>query len=472
MESDDADNLAQMGGEEPATQAWTISDLHHAINRTLTDTFGGRIWIEGEIAQANLAASGHMYLTLVDPDTDDRPGYQPQLSITLFKPQLRQVRATLARTGDAVELAVGVRVRVGGTLGSYPARSTLQLRMYEIDPTFTLGVLNQNRAAVLEALGRDGLLDRNAAVPIPVLPLRVALITSVGSAAHADALHELEHSDIGFTVLQLDARTQGADAVPSVVAALRTADRLDADVVLLVRGGGSATDLAAFDDEHLARTIAGMRTPVVTGIGHEVDHSIADEVAHTAAKTPTAAAALVAGIVGDTAERVEMLATSAGRATELRLLSAEQRVERLARRGADRARTVLIERDGRITELDRRTRQAAERTVERATDRVTTLGSRARIHDPAAALSRGWSITRTASGDLVRDPGALATGDELVTQLHQGVVHSTVTTVDEPDTDTPTATDTDTDTATETETDAVTSTDDVTDTTTEEGTTP
>jgi exodeoxyribonuclease VII large subunit len=385
-----------------------------------------------------------MYLTLVDPDTDDKPGYQPQLSITLFKPQLRNVRATLARAGDAVELTVGVRVRVGGTLGSYPARSTLQLRMYEIDPTFTLGVLNQNRAAVLEALTRDGLLDRNAAVPMAELPLRVALITSVGSAAHADALHELEHSGIGFTVLQLDARTQGAEAVPSVVAALRTADRLDVDAVLLVRGGGSATDLAAFDDEQLARAIAAMRTPVVTGVGHEVDHSIADEVAHTAAKTPTAAAAHLAALVDATSTRVEDLAVAAGRATELRLASAEQRVERLARRGADRARTVLLERDGRVTELERRTRRAAERTLERATDRVTTLQSRARIHDPAAALSRGWSITRTASGDLVRDPSSLAAGDELVTQLHRGVVRSAVTATATTELDTATDTEVDT----------------------------
>jgi len=368
-----------------------------------------------------------MYLTLVDPDTDDKPGYQPQLSITLFKPQLRNVRATLARSGDAVELAVGVRVRVGGTLGSYPARSTLQLRMYEIDPTFTLGVLNQNRAAVLAALTRDGLLDRNTSVPMAVLPLRLALITSVGSAAHADALHELEHSGFGFTVLQFDARTQGADAVPSVAAALRTADRSDVDAVLLVRGGGSATDLAAFDDEHLARTIAAMQTPVITGIGHEVDHSIADEVAHTAAKTPTAAAAQVVALVGEAAERVEELAMAAVRAAEVRLRSAEQRIERLARRGGDRARTVLLERDGRVTELERRTHRAVARTLERADDRVTTLRSRARIHDPAAALSRGWSITRNAAGDVVRDPSAVSAGDELVTQLHRGAVRSTVT---------------------------------------------
>ena len=367
-----------------------------------------------------------MYLTLVDPDTDDGPGYKPQLSITLFKPQLRNVRATLARTGDAVELAVGVRVRVGGTLGSYPARSTLQLRMYEIDPTFTLGVLNQNRAEVLAALTRDGLLDRNAAVPMPVLPLRLALVTSVGSAAHADALHELEHSGIGFTVLQFDARTQGADAVPSVVSALRTADRVDVDAVLLVRGGGSATDLAAFDDEQLARTIAAMRTPVITGVGHEVDHSIADEVAHAAAKTPTAAAAHVVAVVAEAIDRVEALADAAGRAAELRLRAAEQRVERLARRGGDRARTVLLERDGRVADLERRVGRAATRTLERAEERVTMLQSRARIHDPVVALGRGWSITRTASGELVRDPSSVGPGDVLVTQLHHGRVRSTV----------------------------------------------
>src|SRR5262249_23054504 len=137
------------------------------------------------------------------------------------------------------------------------------------------------RDEVLRRLSADALLDRNATAPLPPVPLRVGLVTSRGSAAAADFLHELELSGFGWQVVVADTRVQGTDAEQSIVAALDRAIAAEVDAVALVRGGGSRTELATFDAEALARAIASSPVPVLTGIGHEVDDSVADRVAHT-----------------------------------------------------------------------------------------------------------------------------------------------------------------------------------------------
>jgi exodeoxyribonuclease VII large subunit len=403
------------------------------VTDTLREVFGDTVWVEGEIAQLNRSPAGHVYITLVDPDTGDAHGARPQLSVTLFRPQQKTVERRLREAGGQVELGEGVRVRIGGTLGTYAARSTFQLRMTDLDPTFTLGVLGRERARVLAALEQDGLMDRNAGVPLATLPLRIALVTSVDSAAHGDALHELRHSGVPFTVLQFDARTQGVQAVDSLLRALRSAAGSEVDVVLLVRGGGAATDLAAFDDERVARAVATMPLPVVVGIGHEVDRSVTDEVAHRAEKTPTAAAAYLARRAGDAVARLDELTDGVTAMARRRLERASARLDLGAQRIAARTERTLVHASTRVDEHRRRTVRAVERRLERAELRLDVLGARARLHDPGAALARGWSITRTDDGTVVVDATALVPGQGITTTLARGTVHSVVGSVDRTD---------------------------------------
>ena len=409
------------------TRSWSIGALHAAISGVLDECFGSEVWIEGEITKVFTSKAGHTYLTLSDPDADSGRSQQPVLEVTLWKYQAAGIRKRLREAGGAVELADGVRVRVCGSLGTYAPRSQLQLKMTDLDPAFTLGVLGQERARVLEALTREGLLDRNSSVPLGVLPLRVALVTSVGSAAHADTLHELERWGVPFTVLQLHSSTQGQAAPGELVAALRTAERLEADVVLLVRGGGAATDLAAFDDEQLARTIADLRVPVVTGIGHEVDHSIADDVAHTSRKTPTAAAAFVAEHATGTLDRFGELAEAVVVSALGRLDATDLRLQQAAQRLAVRSDRLLTRAAARTDEAWRRVDLGARRRLERVDERLRTLESQRQAVDPAVAMARGWSITRGPGGALVRDPADVEVGAELTTTVAAGVVRSTVT---------------------------------------------
>ena len=170
--------------------------------------------------------------------------------------------------------------------------------MTDIDPAFTLGRLAADRDRLLRLLDAEGLLGRQAALSRPLVPLRVGLVTAGGSAAEHDVMDELRRSGLGFRVVRADARVQGPTAPRSVAWGLRAVAARGADVVLLVRGGGATTDLAAFDSEVIARAVAGLDTPVLTGIGHDIDRSVADEVAHAAYKTPTACAqAVVADVL-------------------------------------------------------------------------------------------------------------------------------------------------------------------------------
>jgi exodeoxyribonuclease VII large subunit len=313
----------------------------------------------------------------------------------------------------------------------------------------TLGKLAADRQRVLAALGADGLLDANKARLLPLVPLRVGLVTSVGSAAYEDTVHELTASGIGFHVLVADARTQGTNADLSMVRALSVLKAQRCDVVLLVRGGGSRTDLVAFDSERLARAVAGMPVPVLAGVGHEIDTSVVDEVAHSSFKTPTACAAAVIEHVRSAQARAEAAwATVAGvaradlTAAGARLDDRRRRAASAATAGLRRADHLLTGASSRITpvrvasvltgaerSLDER-RQRVRRAGRSATDasarRLDVLVARVDAADPTRLLARGWSLTRTADGRLVRSPADAPPGTEVVTVLAAGRLRSQV----------------------------------------------
>ena len=446
---DDPDAVGTDHPDEPARlePTWSVTELHEAINGLLTHAFGEEIWIEGELRNFKRSQKQHVYFDLVDAD----PGgdlYPPMLSVTLFSRERQAVNRFLSDQGGNVKMGDGVRVRIRGRLATYASRSSLQLRMTWIDPTYTLGVLDQERDRVLALLASDGILRANAEVRLDPVPLRIALITSRGSAAHADALDELRRSGLGLQVSLLDARMQGVDAEQSILSALRTAQQLPVDVILLTRGGGARTDLASFDLEAVARAIAGSTLPVFTGIGHEIDHTVADEVAHTAHKTPTACAAAVVTMVRNSVERMHLAwgraaaassgqltsndrrlsesGARAGRAAVRHLDRDRQRVDNLWHRAGIAAPRRTLAADTALDSAAQRITRSATHAIELTSSRLDALSARARVHDPVVALARGWSISRTGSGTLVRGIQDLRPGDRLLTQLADGTIASAV----------------------------------------------
>lgn len=452
---------------------WSVPDLGEAIGLALRRSFPDELWVRGEIRNLNRGRTGMVWFDLVEPAPGPDSSRPPvaRLSVVMFDAARRRVNSRLQQAGGGVRMTDGTEVRIKGRVDWYTPGGRLQVQMTDIDPAFTLGRLAADRDRLLRLLDAEGLLRRQAALARPLVPLRVGLVTAGGSAAEHDVMDELRRSGLGFRVVRADARVQGPSAPRSVAWGLQAVAARGVDVVLLVRGGGATTDLAAFDSELIARVVAGLGTPVLTGIGHDIDRSVADEVAHTAYKTPTACAqAVVADVLafegrlgaawsGVAARAARRLAGESDRlrgcgrhvalATRGGLVGAERSLglagarARRAAGGALARSSVALERTvGRVESSSRahlrshemavgvasaRLVARAPRTVAVAERDVDRIAGHVRALDPARTLARGWSITRDATGAVVRSPGAVAPGDALSTTVADGTIASVVT---------------------------------------------
>ena len=460
----------QMSLDVAMNRTFSVAEFGQLINDVLNHTFPHDLWVQGEVRDMTRASSGHVYFTLVD--TAPEPGRQPDaaLSVVLFEGTKRTVNAQIKRSGGGMRIDDGVSVRIRGLPDFYAPGGKLSLRMTGIDPAYTLGQLAASRDRLMRMLDEEDLLHANAGRPMPPLPLRIGLVTAAGSAAQADFLHELEQSNIAFQIAFSASTVQGAGAARRIATAISSCERHGVDVIAVVRGGGARTDLAAFDDEIVARVIANCAVPVVTGIGHEVDTAVADEVAHLALKTPTACAAHLVGLARHaedvatalwnrvTSVAADRLAVADAGLTNAAFSTRESAVTALRdadRRTATAARQV---RDLTSSQLDRSSHRLAthlatarllsrhrlnnaDAGIRRTAQRVSRAGSaglraanhridnahlQARLLDPERVLARGWSITTNDEGVVVRSVSDVATGSRLTTRLAGGTILSTV----------------------------------------------
>jgi exodeoxyribonuclease VII large subunit len=395
---------------------FSVRELADAVNLTLRRGFRDGVWVRGEI-EGFQRRNGHAYFSLAEHDGTARA----TVAVACFAPMIARLRPLLQRFG--LRMRDGLSVRIHGHLDFYAPSGRLTLVMDGLDPTFTLGRLAADRDQLLRRLVAEGLLDRNKAAAEPLVPLRVGVVTSRGTAAWHDLVHELERSELPFRLLVADVRVQGERAAALVAEGIRRIGALDVDVLAVIRGGGARSDLAAFDDEGIARAIAACPVPVLTGLGHEVDRAVADEVAHTSLKTPTAVAVHLVTRVRDAQRRAESAWTGVARVASRRIELHEAKLARAAGRAASRARTVEQRQEQRV-------RAAGER-LGRLPQRLTAAArlldadeARLRALDPARTLARGWSITRRADGTLVREP--VEAGAVVVTTVAGGTFASRV----------------------------------------------
>lgn len=367
----------------------SVAELGEVINRALKVGLGGGVWVRGEVQGWN-GRGNHAYFRLVE----DGPDGKASIDVAWFAFQRTKLRPLLANAG--LDFGDGLKVRIFGTVDFYAPNGRISLKMSDVDPRYTLGELALERDALVRRLKEQGLFDANRRHVLATVPLRVGVITSIGSAAWHDFTAEIERSALGFRLVAVDVRVQGDEAPDMVAGALdQLGGRNDLDVLVVIRGGGSKTDLAAFDTETVARAIARCELPVFTGIGHEIDVSVADEVAHRSFKTPTA-------VAGALIERVVTWV----QATETTWTSIAHRAER-ALEQAD-ARLVA-----RLDELVRR----PQRALDAAERHLSAVEAQFRLLDPVRVMARGWSITRGPDGAVVRDASTLQPG---------AVVHTTV----------------------------------------------
>ena len=378
--------------------SYTVGQFSQVVNEVLKKTFSDGVWVEGEVQGAK-RPNPHLYFSLIE----NVDGKKAQLNINLFAPSLRNVEAKLRNLG--VELKDGLRVRLYGKPDYYGPFGKLSLNVSDVDTQFTAGDIAQQRAALLKKLMENGSTRRNKRQQVPLVPLRLGIISSSQAAGFADARQHLVDSGIGFAITMCDVRVQGEDAVPMIVGALRAFSRRDdIDIVMLMRGGGSKSDLAAFDDERIAMAIAGCSHPVFTGIGHEIDQSIADICAHTECKTPTACADAVIAHVEDFLSGLAHNASRVRSATSTALERARSRVR--------------IDRE--------RLRTLPAKLLTREQQRLAVQSATLRGLDPVVTMARGWSITRAADGSVIRSTHDVKSGDTLTTLVADGTITSTV----------------------------------------------
>jgi len=397
---------------------FTVGELTHAINAQLKSGFGGGVWVTGEISGYRDQGL-HTYFSLVE----DIDGKKATLNVALFANVKRALRPMLE--SNRLELQDGTKVRVFGTLDVYAPTGRLSLKISDLDPRFTLGDITASRDRVRAALTVEGLLRKNAETTVPLVPLRVAVVTSVGSAAWHDFTDELGSSGFDFHLFAFDARVQGDQAEEMVVAGISAAVQHGADVVAVIRGGGARNDLAAFDAEGVARAIATCPLPVVTGLGHEIDTTIADEVANTALKTPTACAGWLIDHVQRFVDETETRWASIVERAMFELTGQVDRLESRASRVVTRTNSAIERSSERLRSRQDRLVRAAL-TIERIENSMNERERRLALLDPARLLERGWTMTTTADGKIVTSAKDLSAGDELVTRLVDGTVRSTV----------------------------------------------
>jgi exodeoxyribonuclease VII large subunit len=393
-------------GATPLLRTWTVSGLTDYIKDLLEfDPELQDVWLRGEISNFTRAASGHLYFTLKDAGA--------ALSCVMWRAAAE--RLTWRPEQGAAALAHG-RISV------YPARGSYQLYVDQLQPA-GLGDLHARFEQLRDRLKAEGLFEAERKRPLPPFPRVLGVVTSPRAAALRDVLQVLRRRYPLVRVLLAPTLVQGDQAPPQIVAALQALDdRDDVDLILLVRGGGSLEELWAFNDERVARAIAACRHPVVSGVGHETDFTIADFVADLRAPTPSAAAELAVPDQSDLRQRLDV---SAGRLLGLaegRLREARQSLA-LQQRSLQRL-SPLVRVDAHRQQVDDLTQRATRATTHRlALHRSGLVGSRSRLASlsPLATLERGYSVVRRAdTGVVVRSVGQVSAGDPLAIQVRDG----------------------------------------------------
>jgi exodeoxyribonuclease VII large subunit len=387
-------------------------------------------WVAGEVSNFSRAASGHWYFSLKDSAA--------QVDCVMFRNRVMLLDWT-PKEGQRVE----ARARV--TL--YEPRGRFQLNVEALRPG-GLGALYERFLELRARLDAEGLFAPESKRPIPVFPRRVGVVTSLAAAALRDVLSTLARRDPSIDVLVYPTAVQGQGAAAEIAGALRRASaRGECEVLLLVRGGGSIEDLWAFNEEPVARAIRASAVPVISGVGHETDVTIADLTADARAATPTAAAEAVSTSREDLLQRLVELVGRLSRETDRRLEYGAQTLDSLARRLIHPAARLSAHR-ALLTQWLARLSAAAARRLGEATEalrdgpqRIAVAmrrrldADRARLArlevaltalDPSAVLARGYSITRDVEGRILADATGVRAGDLISTMLSHGEIRSTV----------------------------------------------
>jgi exodeoxyribonuclease VII large subunit len=391
----------------------SVSELTERL-KAFVETGFSHVCVEGEISNVSRATSGHIYLTLKD--------------------ETAQIRAVLWRSAAArirFELHDGLHVVAAGPIEVYAARGTYQLVVERIAPQ-GIGPLELAFRQRYEKLAAEGLFRAERKRPLPRFPRRIALVTSPVGAAVRDMLQVITRRWPACDIVILPVAVQGAGAAAEIGAALRSVHRIpNVDVVITGRGGGSLEDLWAFNEEVVARAIFECPIPVVSAVGHEVDVTIADLIADKRALTPSEAGEIVVPDREDVISDLQHLARRLQAAMRNHLHRRNLVLDGVAgSRALARPLDLVHDRERIIDELSEKLRRAIGRQIERARHRLEAAGCTIDALSPLKVFSRGYSLTRNATGSILRHSTDVSVGERIETRLGRGRLTSIVDAVE------------------------------------------
>ncbi len=411
----------------------TLFELNEFIRRMFALNFPEAVWVRAEIGQVQVAR-GHCWLELVEKD--ERSGdIIAQTGAVVWRHQLDELYDQLGSELDALLQAgmeIQARVRV-----EYHERYGLKLHVLDLDSDYTLGRLERARRRLIDKLQQEGLLDKNRQRPLPLVVQRLALISAPTAAGLEDFVTHLSENEFGYAFRHelFPAAMQGVLTEKEVLARLGEieARQRDFDCVVLLRGGGSRLDLAAFDSEALCRAVAAFPLPVLTAIGHETDETVLDLVAHTRLKTPTAAADWLIRHNMRFEMEIEVLEE---RLREAARFLVQGRRDALARlhRSLHLAVSHRLQREQlALDSLHQRARKASTWLLRTATRELDALERQLALLRPEHIMRRGYSLTTLPDGRLLRSARELEPGTLIRTHLPDGIVHSRTTDAEKKD---------------------------------------
>lgn len=394
-------------------RVWDVAGLVQAVGEALQTRFGA-VAVRGELAGFTRASSGHCYFNLRAPDGS------AGLRCAMFRRAATYLDFS-PRDGQAVELR--------GKLAVYEPRGELQMIVEAMRPAGE-GALMEQFLRLKARLEAEGLFDADRKRPLPTFPSRIGVVTSLAAAALHDVVTALRRRAPHVEVIVYPAPVQGAEAPPLLVRAITQAgQRAEVDVLIVCRGGGSMEDLWAFNDEAVVRAIAESPIPVVCGVGHETDFTLADFAADLRAPTPTAAAELVAPERAACLETLAQQQRHLQQALQRRLDRESQRLDRAGLR-LSRPTDALRQHQQRLALLAQRHAAALPQSLQRRGQRLDVLAARLQALDPARVLQRGYAWVTDDTGRALVSVGQVQPGAALTTVLRDGRVQTTVTAVE------------------------------------------
>jgi exodeoxyribonuclease VII large subunit len=406
-------------------QALSLFELNRMVRQSIEEGLPDEYWVEAELSEVR-ENNGHCYVEFVQNDKATSRCLAKARGIiwnsvyVFLKPTFEKT------TGQSFTNGISVRVRVKVSFHEVFGYSLI---VSDIDPAFTLGDMAMKRHQILQQLEEDGVINLNKELQMPVLPQRIAVISSKTAAGYGDFCRQLLDNErhFYFHIELFEAMMQGEQTEKSMLEAMQKVDdRLeDFDVLVIIRGGGATSDLACFDNYLLASAVAQFRIPVITGIGHERDETVLDWVAHTRMKTPTAVAAFLIARVGEAADRLVELTESLHDIMLLRLQKEHNKLQQLYASVPALVEHQIGVAHSNVLLLQHNLQTSIDNLLQKERHRMEMLLSKMDGASPDKILAKGYSIT-LCDGKVVRNASSLSEDMNIVTRFEKGMAESKV----------------------------------------------